>query len=595
MNVPLRSEVPAKDRWNLESLFPNDASWKQALETFMMDYTLLSSYQKTMTASPQALHEALDAYMECDIRAEQLGYYAMLRLQEDLSNPAAEEQYAKYMQVQADYAQVVSFYRPKIQEIEERTLRAWWQKDPLSSYRIYLEHIIRYRPHTLPAREESLLAPLGEIFNTPDHAFSALTDVDMQFGTVKIGTDDVTITQANYSTLLKKPEPELRAQVYNQFYTVYNGHKNVIASLYSGSIRQDLYNARVRSFATAREAALFADNMPTSVYDNLIKTVRQHLPVLHHYYEVRRKFLHLDKLRHCDVYAPLFPSIKTDYSYEEGVKIVCESLAPLGHDYCEKLKSGLEGRWVDRYENVGKCSGAFSAGSYLGDPYILINYKSDNLRTLFTLAHEAGHSMHSLYSVKNNAYQDYQYSIFEAETASTFNESLLFHYLFHKTDNILLKKYLTGERVDDIVGTLFRQTMFAEFEQRVHQSASDGQPPTLAFFRNTYRELLNDYFGPSVELPELSDLEGLRIPHFYRSFYVYKYATGIAASLALSEKVLHGGDSEREAYLEFLKAGGRHFPLENLHLAGVDMSKPEPIELAISYFKTLVNTLEQMT
>lgn len=594
MSVPQRNEIPPKDCWNLEKLFPSDQDWNSSLKTFIMDYNLLPPYEKTMTASAKNLREALDAYMECDMRAEQLGYYAMLRLQEDLSNHETNEQYAKFLQVQADYARVISFFRPKIQEINDQDLQLWCQSEILSPYRSYLEHLIRFKPHTLSTQQEALIAPLGEIFNTPDHAFSALTDVDMQFGTVKIDNTEVTITQANFSSLLKKSDPDLRKTVYSQFYHNYDQHKHVLAALYAGSIRQDLYNARIRHFPDARTAALFPDNVPAKVYDNLIKTVRANLPILHHYYELRCKLLGMNKLRHCDVYAPLFPAGQTHYSYEQGVDVICEALAPLGQEYCQKMHDGLLGHWVDRYENKGKSSGAFSAGSYLGEPYILMNYKADNLRTLFTLAHEAGHSMHSLYSVENNPYQDHQYSIFEAETASTFNESLLFHYLFNKTDNILLKKSLISERIDDILATLFRQTMFAEFELRVHQSAAEGHPPTLDFFRKTYRELLNDYFGSQVELFDVSDLEGLRIPHFYRSFYVYKYATGIAASLALSERILHGKEEERQKYMMFLKSGGQHFPIENLRLAGVDMAEPAPIEAAINYFKTLVNKLEDI-
>ncbi len=594
MDVPLRSEVPQKDRWNLSQLFPADKAWQQALETFIMDYKMLPSYEKTLGKSAADLKEALDAYMECDMRAERLGYYAMLRLQENLGDAQANRNYAKFLQVQSEYARIISFFRPKIQEINEMTLRSWCETETLLPYRTYLEHIMRYKPHILSADQEELLAPLGELFNTPDQAFSALTDVDMNFGDVEVNGQIMPLTQSTYTTLLKKEDPKLREKVYHQFYSVFDQHKNVLAALYSGSIRQDLYNARVRHFNTAREAALFADDMPLSVYDNLIKTVRANLGVLHEYYELRRKLLKMDRLRHCDVYAQLVPAVKTEYSYEEGAKLICQAMAPLGKEYCETLQKGLLGHWVDKYENKGKSSGAFSAGSYLGEPYILMNYKSENLRSLFTLAHEAGHSMHSLYSVQNNSYQDYNYSIFEAETASTFNEALLFHYLSENNSDPQFKKYLISERIDDILATLFRQTMFAEFELRVHQDATDGHPPTLESLRKTYRDLQEAYFGPHVDLSAISDLEGLRIPHFYHAFYVYKYATGIAASLALSQKVLKGNDQDRQSYIAFLKSGGSRFPLESLRLAGVDMSSAEPIEMAINYFKELTKVLSEM-
>ncbi len=594
MGVPLRSEVPQEDRWNLSQLFPSDEAWQQALETFIMDYQMLPSYENKMGKSAQDLRDALDAYMECDMRAERLGYYAMLRLQEDLGDAQANKNYAKFLQVQSEYARIISFFRPKIQEINETTLRSWCDTDTLCAYRTYLEHIMRYRPHILPANQEELLAPLGELFNTPDQAFSALTDVDMNFGEVEVDGQMMPLTQSTYTSLLKKEDPNLREKVYHQFYSVFDAHKNTLAALYSGSIRQDLYNARVRHFNSAREAALFADDMPLSVYDNLIKTVRENLGALHDYYELRRKFLNMDRLRHCDVYAQLVPAVKTQYSYQEGAQLICQAMAPLGKEYCNILEKGLLGHWVDKYENKGKSSGAFSAGSYLGEPYILMNYKSDNLRSLFTLAHEAGHSMHSFYSVRHNSYQDYNYSIFEAETASTFNEALLFHYLWENNSDTQFKKYLISERIDDIVATLFRQTMFAEFEMRVHQDATDGIPATLESVRKTYRSLQEAYFGPNVQLFEVSDLEGLRIPHFYRAFYVYKYATGIAASLALSQKVLQGNEQDRDSYLGFLKSGGSRFPLESLRLAGVDMRSAGPIEMAIHYFKGLVKQLSEM-
>lgn len=594
MGVPLRSEVPQKNRWNLSQLFPSDEAWQQALEAFIIDYKMLISYEKTLGKSATDLKEALDAYMECDMRAESLGYYAMLRLQEDLGDAQANRNYAKFLQVQSEYARIISFFRPKIQEINEITLRSWCETKILLSYRTYLEHIMRYKPHILSSDQEELLAPLGELFNTPNQAFSALTDVDMDFGEVEVNGQIMPLTQSTYTTLLKKGDQRLREKVYHQFYSVFDQHKNVLAALYSGSIRQDLYNARVRHFNTTREAALFADDMPLSVYNNLIKTVRANLGALHEYYELRRKLLKMDRLRHCDVYAQLVPAVKTEYSYEEGAKIICQAMAPLGKEYCEALQKGLLGHWVDKYENKGKSSGAFSAGSYLGEPYILMNYKNENLRSLFTLAHEAGHSMHSLYSVQNNSYQDYNYSIFEAETASTFNEALLFHYLFENNSDPQFKKYLISERIDDILATLFRQTMFAEFELCVHQDVSDGHPPTLESLRKTYRNLQEAYFGPNVDLPAVSDLEGLRIPHFYRAFYVYKYATGIAASLALSQKVLKGNEKDRQSYIAFLKSGGSRFPLESLRLAGVDMSSTEPIEMAINYFKELTKTLSEM-
>ncbi|MGL4525124.1 MAG: oligoendopeptidase F [Spirochaetia bacterium] len=593
MSIPERSSVDQKNKWNLIKLFPSDKAWQDALKAFMMDYPRLSALQTTMLESAKNLRDALDTYIQCDMRAERLGYYAMLRLQENIEDSTANAHYLQFLQVQADYSKVVSFFRPKIQDLDTQTLSGWIQTETLRPFKIYIDKIIRFKPHILPPDQEALLAPLSEIFSTPDQAFSALTDADMDFGDFNINGSSVPLTQSTFTTILKNADPQVRLAVYEQFYGVYEKHKNVISTLFVGSIRQDLFSAKSRNFKDTRQSALFADNIPESVYDNLIETVRNYLPVLHQYYHLRKKILNLPTIRHCDVYTPLFSlDKKPTYLYDEAVELICASMKPLGDEYCRMMHAGLTGNWVDRYENKGKSSGAFSAGSYLGDPYILINYKEDNLRLLFTLAHEAGHSMHSLYSVKDNLYQDYDYSIFEAETASTFNESLLFEYMCNQTSDPTIKRYLIAERIDDILSTLFRQTMFAEFEKTMHQSHSQGIPLTLEFIRSAYRQLLHDYFGPAVEFSELSDLECLRIPHFYRSFYVYKYATGVAASLALSKRVISGGANERDDYLSFLKSGGRQYPLESLAMAGVDMNSQQPIIDALKYFKSLVSSLE---
>jgi oligoendopeptidase F len=349
-------------------------------------------------------------------------------------------------------------------------------------------------------------------------------------------------------------------------------------------VKQDKYRATVRDFPSARAAALFPDDVDGSVYDNLVATVNESIPALHEYYELRRRALCLEELRHYDVYVPLAPETKSRHGYAEAVELVCEALSPLGEDYVATLRAGLEGGWVDRYENKGKHSGAYSAGSFAGDPYILLNYKEEVLHDVFTIAHEGGHSMHSHYSARSNPFLSYGYTIFEAEVASTFNEQLLFRYLYDRASSEAEKAYLASVKLDDIVATLFRQTMFAEFEQRSHAMAEAEEPLTVDSLRSEYRKLLVKYFGPKMKFEEASDLEGLRIPHFYNAFYVYKYATGISASIALSERVLagaaRGGGREREDYFAFLRSGGSRFPIESLKVAGVDMSSPEPVRAA---------------
>jgi oligoendopeptidase F len=391
---------------------------------------------------------------------------------------------------------------------------------------------------------------------------------------------------------MRNPDRGLRKAAYFRFYELFDKHKNTLAALYAGSVKYDKYRAVVRHYPSARAAALFPDDVGEEVYENLVSTVSAKLPVLHEYYELRRRILKLDELRHYDVYVPLVPEAKVKHSYAEAVDLVCDALRPLGGEYVTVLRSGLEGRWVDRYENKGKRSGAFSAGSYTGEPYILLNYKDDVLHDVFTIAHEGGHSMHSYYSARSNPFLSYSYTIFEAEVASTFNEQLLYRRLYEKAQSDEERASLVGAQLDGLLATLFRQTMFAEFEARTHAIVEAGESLTLDVMRNEYRTLLKKYFGPAMNLEEVSDLECLRIPHFYNAFYVYKYATGISASIALAERVLSGGERERADYYAFLKSGGSRFPIESLKIAGVDMSRPEPVEAACAEFGRLTKELQ---
>ena len=481
---------------------------------------------------------------------------------------------------------------PELQAVPDEKMKAMLDDDKIKPFSIMLSKILRYKPHILSDSEEKLLAMQSEANQTARKAFSALTDVDMDFGTVKTEEGEVPLSQSSYSAFMINPDRDIRKKAYMQFLGEFDRHKNTIAALYAGSVHLDLYSSRVRKFTSCREASLFADKVDKEVYDSLIKTVHENLPALQKYYEIRRKALSVDKLHLYDVYVPIIKDIKVHHSYEDAVEKITKALSPLGEEYCSTIKNGLLNGWVDKYENKGKRSGAFSAGSYAGDPYILMNYKEDVLRNVFTLAHEGGHSMHSWYSVRNNPFQHYDYTIFEAEVASTFNEQLLAKYLIENAESDEMKSYLINKQIDDIVATIFRQTMFAEFELITHTMAENGVPLTVDSLRSEYRKLLEKYFGSSVELEELSDLEGLRIPHFYRAFYVYKYATGLSAAFALSEKVLNGGEKERDDYLSFLKSGGSRYPLESLKLAGVDMSRPEPVKNAMKKFGTLVNELE---
>jgi oligoendopeptidase F len=461
----------------------------------------------------------------------------------------------------------------------------------LSSYRIALEKLLRFKPHTLGEAEERLLALQAETKKTAQAAFSALNDVDLDFGTIETKEGKMVLTHGSYAEFLLDSDQEVRRRACEQFMLQYRRHENTIAALYAGSIHLDIYESRIRKFGSSIEAKLFSDKVPLSVYTNLIETVTKNLGVLHRYYEVMRKTLKVDRLFLYDTKVPLVADTKMQHSFEEATNLVLASLSPLGKEYTQTLEEGLKTGWVDKYESKGKRSGAFSAGSFTGDPYILMNYKSNVLRDTFTLAHEAGHSMHSFYSARENPFQHYNYTVFEAEVASTFNEQLLLHYLLENSTSEQTKIYLINKQIDDLVGTFFRQTMFAEYEMRCHALAECGKSLTVSVLKREYKNLLLKYFGDDIGLLENDDLEGIRIPHFYRAFYVYKYATGIAAAISLSEAVLKGKGGERERYFSFLKSGGSCYPIESLKKAGIDLGTAKPLERTIEIFQKKVEEL----
>jgi oligoendopeptidase F len=434
-----------------------------------------------------------------------------------------------------------------------------------------------------------------EMAQAAGKAFRQLTDADLKFGNVKDEHGNlVELSQATLAQFLYSPKRSVRSKASHQFYEQFAGHENTLAATLSGSIQKDIYYARARGHESARAKSLFADNMPASVYDSLITSVQNRLPALYRYYELRRRRMKLKEIHQYDTYVPILTELDTKRTWKQAVDVILKSLTPLGSEYCGALEKGLRGRWCDRYPNKGKRSGAFSSGSFDGDPYILMNYKPEVLDDVFTLTHEAGHSMHSYYSAKSQPYQYYSYTIFVAEVASTFNEQLLSHYLLENAKSDKERAYLINRDIDAIRGTIIRQTMFAEFEKITHEMAEAGEPLTLAAFKSVYRNLLELYFGPDFTLDDEMSIECLRIPHFYRAFYVYKYATGLSAAIALSQRVLDGGKPELNDYLGFLKGGCSKFPLDLLRSAGVDMEKPEPVDTALAHFESLVDQLDEL-
>ncbi len=595
-SIPSRKDVNPADCWDLTSLYADDASWEEDLKAFAKEKErsgeFRAMFEKELTAD--SLGACLKFYSNANEKLEKLYVYAHLKQSADESDPENLDRAGRVMMEYSAFSAEFSWLIPAIQQVPEETLRSFIKEIPDGEklYSVWLEKLIRMRSHILSEKEERILALLQESAGTPSKAFSALTNTDLELGTVETPEGAVPLTQGTWSKLMEHPDREVRKKAYKQFYAGFAAHQRTIAALYAGNVNQDVASARIRGYSSSRTEALFPDKVDEKVYDNLVATVNANLEPLHKYYAIRKKVLDVKELRHYDVYAPLVKDIAKRTPYEEAVEIVKAALSPLGEEYTETLGKGLLGGWADRYENKGKRSGAFSSGAYTGYPYILLNYKEDVFRDVFTMAHEGGHSMHTLYAARNNPYLSYEYTIFEAEVASTFNEDLLFRYLLKNAESAEMRAYLLCHRAGDIVATLYRQTMFAEYEHRAHVLVEGGTPLTAELLRSEYKKLLEKYFGPEMLFEEESDLEGLRIPHFYNSYYVYKYATGISASMALAERVCSGSKAERDDYFRFLKSGGSRYPIDALRVAGVDMESPAPVQAACDNFARIVGEME---
>lgn len=593
--LPARSQVKPQDTWDLASLFTSDEAWEAAFVKWERQIAKYATFRGTLGDSPAALAKCLRFDSQFDRVGERLGTYAHLRTAEDMAESRYQRMLGRYSHAATQAAESASFIRPEILDIPAAKLKKFLAAKVLGLYRLQLERLVRYKPHTLSRGEEKLLAMQSEMAQASDKMFRQLTDADLKFGLVRDEKDhDIELSNATLSLFLHSPDRQVRRTAFDQFYAQYKGHENSLSAALSSSVQKDVYYAKARNYPSALEASLFHDNVLVSVYDNLIAAVHAKLPALYDYFELRRRKMRLKDIHHYDTYVPILSELDTRHTWNQAVEAVVSALAPLGDDYCRVLEAGLAGRWCDRYPNQGKRSGAFSSGSYDGWPYILMNYQPDVLDHVFTLAHEAGHSMHSYYSAKHQPYEYYNYTIFVAEVASTFNEQLLSRYMLARAKSDDQRAYLINREIDAIRGTIIRQTMFAEFEKIAHALVESGEPLTVDCLKTEYGRLLAAYFGPDFVLDEELKLECLRIPHFYSAFYVYKYATGLSAAIALSERVVSGGREELNDYLSFLKGGCSKWPLDLLKNAGVDMTKPEPVETALARFERLVGELDEL-
>jgi oligoendopeptidase F len=592
--LPTRDKVKESDTWNLASLYDSDAEWEKDFTAWEKQIKRYAAFQGKLGDSAETIAECFKFDIKFDRQAERLSTYAFLKTTEDTANSDYQRMMGRFQHASSEAGQAASFIRPEIMAIPAKKFDEFLKSKSLAPYKLMLERMVRYRPHTLSNAEEKLLAMQSQMSDTANHTFRQLTDADFKFGMVKNEKgESVELSHSSYSALLHSPKRAVRKNAFHQYYSVYEGHENALAATLSGSVQRDIYYAKARGYNSAIEAALFHDDVPLSVYDNLIAAVRAKLPALYRYYDLRRRKMKLKDIHHYDTYVPILSDLDQKRNWQQAVDTVMASLSPLGSEYTTVLERGLTtDRWCDRYPNRGKQSGAFSCGSFDGAPYIMMNYQPTVLDHVFTLAHEAGHSMHSFYSAKHQPFQYYNYVIFVAEVASTFNEQLLSRHLMAQAGTTEERAYLINRDIDAIRGTIIRQTMFAEFEKIIHALAEAGEPLTIECFKSEYYKLLEAYFGPDFVLdPELK-LECLRIPHFYRAFYVYKYATGLSAAIALSERVVKGGKAELNDYLSFLKGGCSKFPLELLCDAGVDMRETTPVDTALARFESLVDELE---
>ena len=594
--IPERREIADEHKWDLSDLFKSDKTWEQMFADIEAELASYEKYKGHLKDSAALFKEALEYHLGLTRKLERVYTYSHLKSDEDKSNQYYLGFHQRALNLFTRASEAASFMTPEIQAMPDDIISRYLADDALVEFKFYLEKILRYKPHTRSESEEQILAMTREIASGPFQVFGQLDNVDLDFGSIRDESGrEIELSHGNFSTFLINPSRDIREKAFFQYYQAYKNHKNTLAATLALSVKKDFFYSRARYFDNCRVAALFGDNVPEAVYDNLIQTVRGNLAPLFKYLNFRQNTLGLNELHFYDTYVPIIKDVEFQMPYEEAVEVGVRAVAPLGEEYGRILRDGLTGEWVDRYENRGKRSGAYSSGCYDSPPYILLNYEENDINSLYTLVHEAGHSMHSLYSKKNQPYVNHEYTIFVAEVASTFNENLLSRYLLeYYKENSRMKAYIINREIDNIRATLFRQTMFAEFEKIIHNLVEANLPLTLDVITEEYRKLLEVYFQDTLTLDAELFLECFRIPHFYSGFYVYKYATGVSAATALAEKVIREGESARRAYLNFLKLGGSKYPLDELVEAGIDMRSADPIKRAIAHFGFLVDQLMEV-
>ena len=591
-----RDQIDDKYKWNIGAMIEDEDAIDSLLESIKTNAAKFSEkYTGNLTCDGATLAQAYIDKDQIWRELEKIYVYAHMKRDENNANEKYQAMADKAMSVIASVSASLSFFTPELLSASENTILGFIEETPeLKTYQFTIKDTLRQKAHVLSPAEENILAQMSEITRASDDVFTMLNNADIKFGTI---TDEdgnlVELTHGNYIKFMQSHNARLRQDAYNSMYDAYKKLINTIATTYNYNVKSDVINARLRHYDSARSAALDGDNIPASVYDNLVATVNDNLPAMHRYMELRKKLMNLDNLTMSDIYVPLIEIPDQKFSFEEGLDIMRQALKPLGQEYINGMNEGISEGWIDVYENEGKTSGAYSYGCYDSYPYILLNY-TDTLNDVFTIIHEMGHSMHAKYTRANQPYIYGGHSIFTAEVASTVNESLLMAYLFETNDDIQMKKYLLNMHLEAFRTTLFRQTMFAEFEDITHKAIESGQVLTAEWMCDQYEDLNRKYYGPAVATDDTIRYEWARIPHFYSAFYVYKYATGYSAATAICEKILTQGSEAALNYIEFLKTGQSDSPIELLKIAGVDMSSPEPIKKAMDKFNSLLDELEKL-
>lgn len=590
--IKLRNEVQIEDQWDLTKIYQNDEEWYQNFDVLKKEIKKASSFKDFLSSSKRLLE-----YIQYDEKVNRLMtklyYYAHLNLDADTTNTKYQKMASELSDAGTEYEEYTSFVIPSFMKTNYAIIEDYMKQEPkLKEYEFMIQNIYRYQEHTLDEEKEKMLSILMDSLSKSSETYEMLTDSDMEYGMIHDEEGkEVPLTDSNYSVYLSSKNREVRKEAFDLMYDTYASFKNTITSTYVGDIDSNIALAKIRNYKSAREASLFGDHVDTKIYDNLIDTVHKHLDVLYEYYDLKKQVLKLDELHLYDIYTDLIEIKELDhYTFDEAKELVLEGLSVLGKDYITNLKKAFDERWIDKYHNKGKRSGAYSSGFYDTNPYILLNFEG-KLNDVSTLAHELGHSMHTYYSCKNNPYQYSSYQIFVAEVASTVNELLLAKFLLKKFEDKDSKLYILNRLLELFKGTIFRQTMFAEFERDMYQKREQKEALTNDVLCDAYLKLNQKYFGPNVVVDDKIKYEWERIPHFYYGFYVYKYATGLSAACYIVNGILSGKEHALENYLKFLKTGGSMYPVEELKVAGVDIENPKVIESAITMFH---ETLEEM-